>query len=158
MNVARHTSLETDVASLAEKVAASLGFEIVLLEIKGGGSRSVVRVYIDQPAGITLNDCERFSKRFGVVLDVEDLIPSSYVLEVSSPGLDRPLTKDTDFVRFAGKTAKVRTRLAVEGQKSHKGKILGVTGGRLSLETSPGKQVVEIAVADIEKANLVIEI
>lgn len=142
---------------MAEKVADSMGFEIVLAEIKGGSGHSVVRVFIDHPGGITLNDCERFSKRFGVVLDVEDLIPSSYVLEVSSPGLDRPLIKDADFRRFAGKTAKVRTRFAVEGQKSHKGKILGVTEGRLSLETSPGKQV-EIAIADIEKANLVIEI
>ncbi len=134
-----------------------MGFEIVLVEIKGAGSHSVVRVLIDQPGGITLNDCERFSRHFGVVLDVEDLIPSSYVLEVSSPGLDRPLIKETDYRRFAGKTAKVRTRLAIEGQRSHKGKILGATEGRLSLETSPGKQV-EIAIADIEKANLVIEI
>jgi ribosome maturation factor RimP len=157
MDAGRRTSLEAELGSLAEKVAASMGFEIVLVEIKGGGNRSVVRVYIDRPSGITLNDCEQFSKRLGVVLDVEDLIPSSYVLEVSSPGLDRPLFKDTDFVRFAGKTAKVRTRLPVEGQKSHKGKILGVAGGRLNLETSPGKQV-EIAISDIEQANLVIEI
>lgn len=153
----RRGSLEGRVTALAEEVAASMGMEVVLLEIKGGSNRSVLRAFIDQPGGISLNDCERFSKRLSVLLDVEDWIPFSYVLEVSSPGLDRPLVKEADFVRFSGKSAKLRTRTAVEGQRNFKGKILGVAGGRVGMEVAPGKTI-EIAVNDIEKANLVIEL
>ena len=134
-----------------------MGMEVVLAEIKGGGNRSIVRIFIDQPDGISLSDCERFSKRFSVMLDVEDFLPFSYVLEVSSPGLDRPLMKEKDFERFSGKAAKIRTRIPVEGQRNFRGRILGVVNGRVSLETEPGRQV-EIAVGEIEKANLVIEI
>jgi ribosome maturation factor RimP len=157
MDSDRRESLAASVSSLAEQVAASMGIEIVLAEIKGGGNRSIVRIFIDQPGGISLSDCERFSKRFSVTLDVEDFVPFSYVLEVSSPGLDRPLVKEKDFERFSGKAAKIRTRVPVEGQKNFRGKILGVNSGRVSLEIAPGKQV-EIAIEDMEKANLVIEI
>ncbi len=150
-------SLEARVAILAEQVAASMGMEIVLVEIKGGGNRSIIRTFIDQPGGISLNDCERFSKRFSVVLDVEDCIPFSYILEVSSPGLDRPLVKESDFTRFIGQNARVRTRLPVDGQRNFKGKVLGVDRGHVVLEVAPGKQY-EIGLSDIEKANLVAEL
>ena len=150
-------SLETRITELAEQVAASMGMEVVLVEIKGDGNRSIVRTFIDQPGGITLDDCERFSKRFSVSLDVEDWIPFSYVLEVSSPGVNRPLVKEADFQRFCGKNAKVRTRSHIAGQRNFKGKIVGVTEGRLELEVAPGKQV-EIALTDIEKANLMAEL
>jgi len=149
--------LEARIATLAEQTAAAMGMEIVLIEIKGGGNRSIVRVFIDQPEGISLNDCERFSRRFSVLLDVEDWIPFRYVLEVSSPGLDRPLTKETDFQRFAGKNARIRTRLPIEGQRSFKGKILRAGEGRVVMELDQGKQV-EISAAEIEKANLVAEL
>lgn len=152
-----HASLEARISGLAGQIASSMGYEIVLVEIKGGGRRSIVRVYIDQPGGVTLDDCERFSRRFSVLLDVEDCMPFSYVLEVSSPGLDRPLTKEADFQRFCGKNAKLRTRFPVEGQRNFKGKIVSVNEGRVTLETGLGKQM-ETAVADIEKANLVVEI
>jgi ribosome maturation factor RimP len=134
-----------------------MGMEIVLLEIKGDGNNSVVRTYIDQPGGISLDDCERFSKRFSLSLDVEDWIPFSYVLEVSSPGVNRPLVKEADFQRFCGNNAKVRTRYPIEGQRNFKGKIVGVTEGRLKLEVAPGKQI-EIALMDIEKANLMADL
>ena len=149
--------LEARIATLAEQTAAVMGMEIVLIEIKGGGNRSIVRVFIDQPEGISLNDCERFSRRFSVLLDVEDWIPFRYVLEVSSPGLDRPLTKETDFQRFAGKNARIRTRLPIEGQRSFKGKILRAGEGRVVMELDQGKQA-EISTAEIEKANLVAEL
>jgi ribosome maturation factor RimP len=157
MDSDRRESLEARLTSLAEQVAASIGMEVVLAEIKGGGNRSIIRIFIDQPGGISLSDCERFSKRLSVLLDVEDFVPFSYVLEASSPGLDRPLVKEKDFVRFCGKAAKVRSRIPVEGQRNFNGRILGVNNGRLSLETAAGKQV-EISLAEIEKANLVIEI
>jgi len=156
-NMNRRESLEARVAALAEQVASSTGMEVVLVEIKGGGNRSVVRAFIDQPGGVTLNDCERFSKSLSVLLDVDDLIPSSYILEVSSPGIDRPLVKAADFERFLGKRAKVRTRVPVAGQRNFKGNITGIKDGRLGLEIAPGK-LVEIAMADIEKASLLAEI
>ncbi len=150
-------SLEERIRTLAEQLAASLEMEIVLVEIKGGGNRPIVRTYIDRPGGVTLADCERFSKRFSVLLDVEDSIPFSYTLEVSSPGLDRPLVKEADFLRFAGASARVRTRSPINGQKNFKGKILDVAQGMVALEVAPAKTV-DIAVSDIEKANLMIEI
>jgi ribosome maturation factor RimP len=150
-------SLEARILKLAEAVAASMGMEVVLVEVKGDENRSIVRAYIDQPSGISLNDCERFSKRLSVVLDVEDWVTFSYVLEVSSPGVNRPLVKEADFRNFAGKEAKVRTRVPFEGQRNFKGKIVGVTEGRLELEIGPGKRVA-IALLDIEKANLIGEL
>jgi ribosome maturation factor RimP len=150
-------SLAARIQALAEQLAASLEMEVVLVEIKGGGNRPILRTYIDRPGGVTLADCERFSKRFSVLLDVEDSIPFSYMMEVSSPGLDRPLVKEADFQRFAGKNARVRTRSPLEGQKNFKGKILGVVQGKVELELAPGKKA-GIAVQDIEKANLMIEI
>jgi len=150
-------SLEARINSLAEQVAALMELEVVLVEIRGGGNRPIVRTYIDKPSGVTLADCERFSKRLSVLLDVEDWIPFSYTLEVSSPGLDRPLVKEADFQRFAGKNARIRTRDPMAGQRNFKGKIVGVAGGRVELEVAPGTQV-DIAVGDIEKANLILEI
>ncbi len=157
MDSDRRESLEARLTSLAEPLAASLGMEVVLAEIKGGGNRSIVRIFIDQPGGISLSDCERFSKRLSVLLDVEDFVPFSYVLEVSSPGLDRPLIKEQDFIRYTGKAANIRMRLPKDGQRNFRGKILGVSGGRLALEIAPGKEI-EVALPEIEKANLVMEL
>jgi ribosome maturation factor RimP len=150
-------SLEARIDALAAQTAAAIGMEVVLVEIKGGGNRSILRVLIDQPGGVSLDDCERFSKRFSVLLDVEDRIPFSYVLEVSSPGLDRPLIKEMDFQRFAGKNAKIRTRLPLEGQRKFKGKIIGTGQGRVIIELDQGQKV-DISIAEIEKANLVAEL
>jgi ribosome maturation factor RimP len=150
-------SLENRITELAEQVAASIGMEVVLVEIKGDENRSVVRAYIDKPAGVTLDDCEKYSKRFSVALDVEDWITFSYVLEVSSPGINRPLVKKADFERFAGKEAKVKTRLPVDGQRNFKGKISGVRENSIELEIASGKRI-SIELMDIEKANLIGEI
>jgi ribosome maturation factor RimP len=146
-------SLTSRVQDCAEQLAASMGMEIVLVEIKGGGNRPTLRTYIDKPGGITLSDCEQFSKRLSVLLDVEDWIPFSYTLEVSSPGLNRPLVKEADYQRFAGKRARVRTHEPIEGQKNFKGMIIGAAGGAVELEIVPGKKL-KIAVEKIEKANL----
>jgi ribosome maturation factor RimP len=147
-------SLTARITETAEQVAASLGMEVVLVEIIGSGNRSILRTFIDQQGGISLDDCERFSRRFSVSLDVEDWIPFSYTLEVSSPGINRPLVKESDFKRFCGKKATIRTRTPIEGRKNFKGRIADVNVGRLELEISPGNSV-EIALMDIEKANLI---
>jgi ribosome maturation factor RimP len=149
--------LAARVQACAEQLAESMGMEMVLVEIKGGSNRPIVRTYIDKSGGITLEDCERFSKRFSVLLDVEDWIPFSYTLEVSSPGLNRPLVKESDFQRFQGKIARIRTRAPMEGQRNFKGTILEAKEGAVALEVFPGKHV-SIALAAIEKANLVAEI
>jgi ribosome maturation factor RimP len=146
--------LETRVAELAEQLASSIQVELVLVEIKGEGNRTIVRAFIDKTGGVSLEDCERFSKRFSVLLDVEDVIPFRYTLEVSSPGINRPLVKESDYQRFCGKDARVRARRPLEGQKNFRGKIIGVTEGRLELEVVSGKKI-EIALIDIEKANLI---
>jgi len=150
-------SLAARMTEIAEQIAASMGMEVVLVEIKGSGNRSVVRTFIDKPGGITLDDCEHFSRRFSVSLDVEDWIPFSYTLEVSSPGINRMLVKESDFQRFCGKNATVQTRTPIDGRKNFKGNIMNVTEGRLELEIAPGNSI-KIALMDIEKANLVGEL
>ena len=150
-------SLKIRITELAEKTASSIKMTVVLVEIKNEGGRAIVRVYIDQPGGITLEDCERFSKRFSTTMDVEDFIPFAYVLEVSSPGINRLLVNEADFQRFLGENARVRTHRPIDGQRNFKGRIVSVTDGRVTFELVPDKQVV-IAVADIEKANLIADL
>ena len=147
-------SLESRISDMAEEVASSMGMEVVLIEIKGSGKNSTLRTFIDQPGGITLDDCERFSRRFSVLLDVEDWIPFSYTLEVSSPGINRPLVKESDFERFCGKDIKVHTRTPVDGQKNFKGAIAHVADGHIAIQIAP-ERTVSIALKDIEKANLI---
>jgi len=156
-DLSRQKALEAGITELAEQIAASIGMEVVLVEIKGSGNQTVVRAFIDRAGGISLDDCERFSKRFSVALDVEDWIPSSYNLEVSSPGVNRPLVKEADFQRFCGKNSRVRTRLPIEGQRNFKGQISGAIEGCVVLEVAPGKRI-EIALMDIEKANLIADL
>lgn len=147
-------SLASRIRDMAEEVAASMGMEVVLVEIKGSGKNSSVRTFIDQPGGISLDDCERFSRRFSVLLDVEDWIPFSYTLEVSSPGINRPLVRESDFERYCGKDVRVRTRTPVDGQKNFKGAIANVTDGRIEIQIAPDRTV-SIAFKEIEKANLI---
>jgi len=150
-------SLKTRITELAEKTASSMALEVVLVEMRNEGGRTILRIYVDQPTGITLEDCSQFSRRFSTIMDVEDFVPFAYVLEVSSPGVNRPLVKEADFQRFMGENARVRTRRPIEGQRNFKGRIIDVTEGRVTFESAPDKQVVA-AVADIEKANLIADL
>jgi len=150
-------SLKIQITELAEKTASSMKMEVVLVEIKNEGGRIIVRVYIDKPRGVTLEDCEQFSRRFSTTMDVEDFVHSAYVLEVSSPGVNRPLVKEADFKKYTGENARIRSRLPINGQRNFKGRIVNVTEGRVTFESAPDKQVV-IACADIEKANLIADL
>ena len=141
------------IRQLAEQVIESQGYELVEFELKGGGKHSVLKVFIDKPAGITHQDCELVSEQLGTVLDVEDLIPFSYTLEVSSPGLDRKLVKDSDYTRFAGKLAKVQTRVPLQNQKTFKGRLRGLQGGNVLLELPKGS-VMEIPLDVIHESRL----
>ncbi len=139
----------------AERVARSEGMEIVDVEWKIGKQR-FLRVYIDKPEGISHRDCERVSQQLGVILDVEDLVPGPrYILEVSSPGLDRRLRTPADYQRFVGRLAKVVLSEPVAGSKFFEGRLAGFADGNVQLEV--GGQMVRFPLALVRKANLVVE-
>jgi len=166
------------VREIAERVASSSGLEIVELELLGGGRHRMLRVFIDRPGatptrehpdGVTHEDCSNFSREFGTILDVEDAVAGgSYVLEVSSPGLDRKLTRTTDFERFCGHRMKLMTRQPVKNNRHFEGKLESFENGKLVLDLTAARrkarpkegqaEKVEIEFANIEKANLVPEI
>ncbi len=133
---------------LIGQTVAGLGYEFVTLEMAG---RGLLRVYIDKPGGVVLDDCARVSNQLTRVFAVED-VPYDR-LEVSSPGLDRPLVKEADFVRFAGERVQVRLRLPMAGRKKYVGMLRGLEEGALHLETESGPVV--LALADVESARLV---
>jgi ribosome maturation factor RimP len=140
----------------AERVAHSLGLEVVDVEWKVGRDR-FLRVYIDKPEGVSHKDCEAVSNQLSVMLDVEDLVPGPqhYILEVSSPGLDRKLTKPAEFERFAGRLARISTIEPVENQKFFEGRLAGVAGGKVQIEVQG--RVIAVPMEGIRKANLVVE-
>jgi ribosome maturation factor RimP len=165
------------VREIAERVAASSGLEIVEIEFLGGGNARMLRVFLDKPAagmdplaGVTHEDCANFSREFGTILDVEDVMPGSYTLEVSSPGLDRKLIKAADFSRFTGSRMKLTTRQPVDNNRHFEGRLERFKDGRLTLDLSVAShksrkkmgaaagEKIEIDFANVEKANLVPEI
>jgi ribosome maturation factor RimP len=173
-------ALDVDrVREIGERVAATSGLEIVEIEFLGGGKARMLRVFLDRPvagtdalAGVTHEDCVNFSREFGTILDVEDVMPGSYTLEVSSPGLDRKLIKAADFTRFTGSRVKLSTRQPVgAGNNRHfEGRLESFKDGRLTLDLSVAShksrkkmgaaagEKIEIEFANVEKANLVPEI
>ena len=132
---------KTRLRELVAEVVEGQGYELVDVELKGAGNHSVLRIFIDQANGVSLKDCELVSHQVGTVLDVEDLIPFSYTLEVSSPGLDRKLVKESDYTRFEGKLAKIQTRIALQHQKVFKGRLRGLQDGNIVLELSSGNML-----------------
>ena len=140
----------------AERVARSAGTEVVDVEWKVGRQR-FLRVYIDKPEGISHKDCETVSNQLSVILDVEDLVPGPhYILEVSSPGLDRKLSKPAEFQRFAGRLARISTTEPVENQKFFEGRLAGFADGKVQIEVKG--RVIALPVEGIRKAHLVVEL
>jgi ribosome maturation factor RimP len=191
------------IRTMAERVAASHHLEVVDVEFGGGGKSRTLRVYLEKDAaeraklkerlasgedlelpkgvpiellsGVTHEDCAEFARDFGTLLDVEDVVPGSeYTLEVSSPGLERRLTRPEEYERFAGSLVKVKTFTPVNGSKVWTGRLAGFADGKVKLDLAAVKQkgkakkaaaaagasdeVMEIALREIEKANLVPEI
>jgi len=142
-----------EISGLLEPSVTALGFELVSVELVGSGNDRILRVYIDHPDGITVDNCADVSRQVSAVLDVEDPVPGAYVLEVSSPGLDRPLVKQADFERFAGSLVKVRTREPVLGRKNFTGLLSEVAGDNVVVEVDG--EPYEISLANIERARLV---
>src|ERR1700722_11367136 len=149
------------VQALAEPLARSLGLELVDIEYLREGPSWILRIFIDKPGGVNLDDCSSFSHALGPALDVDEVVGTAYSLEVSSPGLERPLKKPRDFERFAGKRIKVKTfaplpSAAGPGQKNFQGVLLGLKGDLVELEAE-GKPV-QIPLSAIAKAHLVVEL
>jgi len=141
------------IRSLLEPSVTALGYELVAVELIGSGADRTLRVYIDGPQGITVEDCAKVSRQVSAVLDVEDPISGSYMLEVSSPGLDRPLVRAGDFQRFRGSLVKVKAREAVLGRKNFTG-VLSEAGAD-SIVVEVDGEPYELALANIERARLV---
>ena len=145
------------IREMAERVATSEGLHLVDVELKGGSSNSLLRVYIDKEVGVSHADCQLVSEQLSAMLDVEDPFPGRYVLEVSSPGLDRKLTKPSDFAYFVGRRARLVLKEAIGEQKVLEGRLAGFENGRVRLDLSEhGLQ--ELDLANIRKAQLVVEI
>jgi len=138
---------------LLRPVIENLDYELVGVEFLPQGSYSLLRIYIDSSNGVTISDCERVSHQVSGLLDVEDAVRGRYTLEVSSPGLDRPLFSEEHFRRFVGETVKVRLSAPIDGRKNFTGIIRGLNDGIVELEVESEK--VEIPFSSIEKANLV---
>lgn len=157
------------VLEIAERTGASEGIEVVDVEFLGGGRNRVLRIFIDRPPkpgesvdpnapqGVTHSDCEFMTMQVGTILDVEDIIPGgSYTMEVSSPGVERKLSKPREFERFLGHKVKVTLRQPVENQRQWTGALTGFSGGVITLEPAPGKNV-QFPLDQVEKANLKFE-
>lgn len=142
---------------MLEPAVTALGCELVGIEYHPSGKQSLLRVYIDKPDGVTVDDCSAVSYQVSGLLDVEDPIPGHYTLEVSSPGLDRPLFQARDFERFAGQQVKVRMRFPVEGQRNFRGLLQGLHEQQVVIEEQDGKRV-SLPLDQVEQARLVPDI
>ncbi len=145
------------IREIAERVATSEGLSLVDVELKGGRSNALLRIYIDKPGGVSHADCALVSEQLSAILDVEDPIPGSYTLEVSSPGLDRALTKPSDFEHFAGRRARLVLREPVDKQRVLEGRLAGFEAGRVRLDLGENGMR-ELELSNIAKAKLVVEL
>jgi ribosome maturation factor RimP len=145
------------IRAIAERVSAAEGLYLVDVEVKGGRSNPLLRVYIDREGGVSHADCQMVSEQLSAILDVEDPFPGPYLLEVSSPGLDRKLVKPSDFTHFAGRRARVVLREPVDNQKVFEGRLGGLEGDRVRLKVGEG-ELRELDLANISRAQLVVEL
>jgi Uncharacterized protein conserved in bacteria len=146
--------LESDaIGKIIERVAAREGLELVHWETVGPRNNFVLRIYIDKPGGVNHGDCETVSNQVGTLLDVEDLIPNRYTLEVSSPGIERGLYKRADYERFAGNRVKIKMFAPINGQRNFRGTLLGISDDTVSIDTD-GAGKIEIPYEQIAKANI----
>ena len=143
------------IEEIAGRVGRSEGIEIVEVEVKGAGKQQFVRISIDKPSGVTHADCESISQQVGTILDVEDVVPGSYTLEVSSPGVERKLIKPADYERFQGSKVKIVLREPVGGQRHWEGTLAGFSGGVVELDT--GNASASFPIEQVERANLKFE-
>ena len=143
------------VRDFLESLLPSMGLELFDVQFRREGHGWVLRVFIDSEVGISLDDCSDVSRQLGHHLDVEDFIECAYHLEISSPGLERPLRSTQDFIRFSGKGAKVKLHEALDGRKTLEGTIAAVENDKISLKLADGSTV-QFTFEMINKARLTI--
>jgi len=151
------TELVDRITQLSERAAAGTEIEIAEVQLRGSGKARLLRLYIDKPGGVTHGDCELVSERLGRMLDEQDVMPGdSYTLEVSSPGVERKLSKPRDFERVIGQKVRIALRQPVEGQTRIEGKLAGFSDGVLNIEAAPN-ELVHVPLDQVQKANLKFE-
>jgi ribosome maturation factor RimP len=143
----------SQVVNVIEPVVTGLGYELVGVEFGQAENGTTLRVYIDKPDGIVMEDCATVSRQLNAVLDVEDTIRSAYLLEVSSPGIDRPLFTEAQFAAQVGERVKIRLSNDVGGRRNFKGQLVAVADGMATVEVDGIDY--ELAVSDVEQANIV---
>ena len=151
------------IRTMASRVAESYGLEIFDVQFRRETSGMVLRVRIDRPGSagsaeesVSVDDCAHVSRDLSAILDVEDIVPTAYTLEVSSPGLDRPLRRPDDYRRFAGRVAKIVMRDRIDGQGYFRGRLGGVDGGDVLIDGEDGKRH-RVPLTTITRANLEVE-
>ena len=143
------------IAELVAPTIEALGLELWGIELQQQGKYSLLRIYIENEEGVGIEDCERVSRQVSALLDVEDPISSEYTLEVSSPGMDRPLFTAAQFALYEGEKVNVRLRTALQGRRKFKGVIKSVVDDRIGLAIDAEEgELIEITLADIDKANI----
>lgn len=144
------------IKDIVRPVVDSFGLVFDDIEYIPHGRRWILRIFIDKEGGVTLDDCEMVSKQISQLLDAEDVIPHAYVLEVSSPGLDRPLKRFEDYIKYRGRPVRVNTRQPYHSRTSFRGRIASAEEGKIRIETEKEGSV-EILFSDILNARLEVE-
>jgi len=143
------------VRAIADPIISDEGMELVDVEYRRESKGWVLRLYLDKGGGVTLEDCSRISQEIGRSLDVEDLIQIPYTLEVSSPGLTRPLKTEKDFMKYRNSLIKVKTLDPIQNRRQFKGRLLGVSANQIEMEVEGG--IFQIPLSNVVKANLEVE-
>lgn len=150
-------STAEQIREIAARVADENKLELVHTEVAGSKRNLTVRIFIDKTGGVTIEDCSDFSRKIEAVLDADDLIPTAYLLEVSSPGLERELYSLHDFIKFSGNLAKVKTNQPINGQKNFRGKIVSVKGEEIIFSDKTSGEI-SFPYNAVAKANLEIDL
>ncbi|BBN59541.1 ribosome maturation factor RimP [Hydrogenovibrio marinus] len=148
-------TLEDKIEQLLKPTVESMGFDFWGCEYLPAGQHSTLRIYIDKPSGVTVDDCGKVSRQVSAIMDVEDPISNAYMLEISSPGMDRPLMKPEQFQAYVNAVVQVRTSMDVMGRKRFKGKMVRVEQDGIEVEVD--NEIYPIPFNMIEKANVVPE-
>jgi ribosome maturation factor RimP len=151
----RAQTIVKGVSDLAEGILGEMGFELVDVEYVSNQGRWVLRLFIDKEGGVTIDDCARVSGELGDLIDVKNFIDHSYVLEVSSPGLDRPLKKEKDILKAMNRRIKLKMVTPVKGRRNYSGYLRDFKDGTVHLDTDGG--LVALPWREVEKANLIYE-
>jgi ribosome maturation factor RimP len=144
-----------EVSKTIEPILRSQGLELIDVEYNREAQGWVLRIYLDREGGITVEDCAEASRELGAILEVRDLIPNRYVLEVSSPGVTRPLKRPEDFNKYQNRSVKIKLFMPLEGRRNFKGKLLGLKEDKVSVESE--RRIYEIPIQNIAKANLEVD-